>query len=76
LPAIAEYKASDKFYRCKAINTTPTQTLGMRAYTRRKLTKLAGSWEMDDKEVEEIFGGLKDAWKNWKTHQNPLQANL
>ncbi|MBI5389091.1 hypothetical protein HZB01_01795 [Candidatus Woesearchaeota archaeon] len=30
-----------------------------------KLSDLAGSWKMTDKEVEEMFSGLQKGWKNW-----------
>lgn len=30
-----------------------------------RLSELAGSWEMDDKEAEEFMAELKKGWKRW-----------
>ena len=31
-----------------------------------KISDLAGSWKMTDKEAEEIKSSIGEAWKNWK----------
>lgn len=33
---------------------------------RSKLSDLAGSWKMSDKESDEIMKDIKKGWKNWK----------
>ena len=33
---------------------------------RKKLSDLAGSWKMTDKEVDNMKEGLKRGWKSWK----------
>ena len=35
-------------------------------YTRRKISDLAGTWKMSDKEAEEFISDLKEGWKRWK----------
>lgn len=32
-----------------------------------KITDLAGTWDITDKELAEIKTSLKEAWKRWKT---------
>ncbi|MBI2668145.1 hypothetical protein HYX17_05260 [Candidatus Woesearchaeota archaeon] len=34
-------------------------------YIKRKISELAGSWEMTDKEAEDFMGNLKRGWKRW-----------
>lgn len=31
-----------------------------------KISDLAGSWKISDKETEEIKSAIDEAWKNWK----------
>lgn len=31
-----------------------------------KISDLAGSWKISDKEAEEIKSAMDEAWKNWK----------
>ena len=33
---------------------------------KKKLSDLAGSWKMSDKEAEEFLGYVKRGWRNWK----------
>jgi len=33
---------------------------------REKISDLAGSWEMSDKEAETIYKKLSEGWKKWK----------
>ena len=33
---------------------------------KRKLSKLAGSWKMSDKEAEAMLKKLRKGWSNWK----------
>lgn len=33
---------------------------------KNKPSQFAGSWKMDEKEVEEIKKDLKDSWKRWE----------
>lgn len=33
---------------------------------KRRISDLAGSWEMDDDEVNEIKESLRKGWKDWK----------
>ncbi len=35
-------------------------------YSKRKISDLAGTWKMSDKEVEGFMSGLKEGWKKWK----------
>lgn len=34
-------------------------------YKKRRLSDIAGSWKMSDKEVESFTKELKRGWKNW-----------
>jgi predicted CopG family antitoxin len=34
--------------------------------SKRKASEFVGSWKMSDEEEEQIFGGLREAWKKWK----------
>jgi len=33
---------------------------------RKKISDLAGSWEIEDNEINEIKESLEKGWKNWK----------
>ena len=33
---------------------------------RKKISDLAGSWEIEDDEIKEIKESLEKGWKNWK----------
>jgi len=33
---------------------------------RKKISDLAGSWEIEDNEIKEIKESLEKGWKNWK----------
>ena len=35
-------------------------------YKKRKISDLAGTWKMSDKEATEFMAGLKEGWKKWK----------
>ncbi|MBI2671332.1 hypothetical protein HYX16_00180 [Candidatus Woesearchaeota archaeon] len=35
-------------------------------YSRRRISDLAGSWIMKDKEAKEFMENLKKGWKKWK----------
>jgi predicted CopG family antitoxin len=35
-------------------------------FKKKKPSRFAGGWEMDDKEAEELKKELKDAWKKWE----------
>ena len=35
-------------------------------FNRGKISDLAGSWKMNDKEVEEMFSSLRQGWSRWK----------
>lgn len=35
-------------------------------YSKRKISDLAGTWKMSDKEVEGFMSDLKEGWKRWK----------
>jgi len=36
-------------------------------YKKRKISDLAGSWKMNEKEAEDFQGSLRKGWKRWKT---------
>ena len=36
-------------------------------YKKRKISNLAGSWKMSDREAGNISNSLKKGWKEWKT---------
>lgn len=36
-------------------------------YKRKRLSDLAGSWTMSDKEASEFMVDLREGWKKWKT---------
>ncbi len=33
---------------------------------KRKLSEIAGTWKMSDKEAEEFLGSLRKGWARWK----------
>ena len=35
-------------------------------YKKRKISDLAGTWKMSDKEAGEFMADLKEGWKKWK----------
>lgn len=35
-------------------------------FKKKKPSRFAGGWEMDDGEAEELKKELKDAWKKWE----------
>ena len=35
-------------------------------YSRRKVSDLAGTWKMSEKEVEEFTADLREGWGRWK----------
>ncbi len=35
-------------------------------FKKKKPSRFAGGWEMDEKEAEELKKELKDAWKKWE----------
>ncbi len=35
-------------------------------YKKRRLSEIAGTWKMEDKEAEDIGKNLKSGWKKWK----------
>lgn len=35
-------------------------------YKNRKISDLAGTWKMSDKEAEGFMSDLKEGWKRWK----------
>jgi len=35
-------------------------------YKKRKISDLAGSWNMSDKEANEMMTNLKKGWEKWK----------
>ena len=39
----------------------------IRYLLKRKISDLAGSWEINDEEVKEIKESLKRGWKAWKS---------
>ncbi len=39
----------------------------IRYLLKRKISDLAGSWEISDEEVKEIKESLKRGWKAWKS---------
>ena len=34
-----------------------------------KISDLAGSWKMSDREAEEMENAISEAWKNWKPQE-------
>lgn len=35
-------------------------------YSRRKISDLAGTWNMRDHEAEDFMANLREGWKKWK----------
>lgn len=35
-------------------------------YSRKKVSDLAGTWNMEDNEVEDFMADLRKGWKKWK----------
>lgn len=35
-------------------------------HKKRKISDLAGTWKMSDREMEKFIGDLKKGWKKWK----------
>jgi len=54
-------KLTEKFNRPVSINEAISFL-----YKKKGLSEIAGTWKMEDKEVEEIKESLKRGWKNWK----------
>ena len=54
-------KLRETFYRPVSINDAISFL-----YNKRKLSDLAGGWEMSDKEVTSFMNDIKKGWKNWK----------
>lgn len=38
-----------------------------------KISGLAGSWKMTDKEAEEMLAAIDEAWKKWRLPDEALQ---
>lgn len=38
----------------------------IRYLLRKRISDLAGSWDISEEEVEEIKASLEKGWKNWK----------
>jgi len=38
----------------------------IRYLLRKRISDLAGSWDVSEEEVEEIKASLEKGWKNWK----------
>jgi len=41
--------------------------IGFLYIRKRKISDLAGAWEITDKEAEEFMAGLKRGWNRWMT---------
>ena len=35
-------------------------------YKKKKISDLAGAWDISDKEITEIMSNLKKGWERWK----------
>jgi hypothetical protein len=36
---------------------------------RKKISDLAGTWDISEEEVETIKKSIKDGWRRWKIHR-------
>ena len=54
-------KLREMLYRPVSLNETISFL-----YNRRRLSDLAGSWKMNDKDAELFLRDVKRGWKEWK----------